>query len=59
MAEYFLLNVEKIEPLTCGYELRVPKQKDFAGLYLPKWSNEERKTGRRPGAEGGQGAMDV
>lgn len=33
MAEYFLTNVEKIEPLTCGYELRVLEQEDFAVLF--------------------------
>lgn len=39
MAEYFLPDVTKLQPQPCGYELRVLHQPDFAGLYLPEWSN--------------------
>ncbi len=39
MAEYFLPNVEKMERLSCGYELRVLGQEDFSCLYLPEWGN--------------------
>lgn len=39
MAEYFLPNVEKVERLSCGYELRVLGQEDFSCLYLPEWGN--------------------
>lgn len=46
MAEYFLPDMQKIQPLSCNYEMRVLEQKDFADLYLPQWSNalcEKRK----------------
>lgn len=46
MAEYQLPDPEKVRPLPCAYALRVLEQKDFAGLYLPQWSNalcEDRK----------------
>ena len=46
MAEYFLPEVEALRELPCDYELRILHQKDFAGLYLPQWSNalcEKRK----------------
>lgn len=39
MAEYFLPDVDRLRPLECAYELRVLHQEDFAGLYLPEWSN--------------------
>lgn len=39
MAEYFLPDVELVKPLSCEYELRLLTQQDFAGLYLPEWSN--------------------
>ena len=39
MAEYFLPDVNQLKPLDCPYELRVLKQQDFDGLYLPEWSN--------------------
>lgn len=39
MAEYFLPDVEKVRALTCTYEMRRLQQADFAGLYLPQWSN--------------------
>ena len=45
-AEYFLPDVRRLRPLPCGYETRVLTQPDFAGLYLPEWSNalcEKRK----------------
>ena len=40
-AEYFLPDVEAVfahEP-TCPYELRILGPHDFAGLYIPEWSN--------------------
>lgn len=46
MAEYFLPDMNKLTRLSCDYELKVLKQKDFSALYLPEWSNalcEERK----------------
>ena len=46
MAEYFLPDVNALRALDCPYELRVLTQEDFAGLYLPEWSNalcEKRK----------------
>ena len=46
MAEYYLPDVTKLRALTCGYELRLLEQSDFAGLYLPQWGNalcEDRK----------------
>lgn len=46
MAEYFLPDVTKLQQQPCDYELRVLHQPDFAGLYLPEWSNalcEKRK----------------
>ena len=39
MAEYFLPDMEKLQPLCCNYELRLLNPKDFAELYLPQWSN--------------------
>lgn len=46
MAEYFLPRVELVQPLLCGYELRVLHPNDFADLYTEQWSNalcEKRK----------------
>lgn len=46
MAEYFLPDMDRLQPLECKYELRVLHQKDFAPLYTPEWSNalcEDRK----------------
>ena len=46
MAEYFLPDVDVLRPLDCEYELRILTGEDFAGLYLPEWSNalcKERK----------------
>ena len=46
MAEYYLPDVSRIPNLTCDFETRILKQKDFEDLYLPSWSNalcKERK----------------
>ena len=46
MSEYFLPDVDALRPSECGYETRILEQKDFAELYIPKWSNalcEKRK----------------
>lgn len=46
MAEYFLPDVNKLERLSCDYELKVLTSSDFEQLYLPEWSNalcEKRK----------------
>lgn len=46
MAEYFLPDVDKLKEMPCAYEMRLLKSTDFAGLYLPEWSNalsEKRK----------------
>lgn len=39
MAEYFLPDMTKLKKLPCGYELRILRQPDFAGLYTDEWSN--------------------
>lgn len=39
MAEYYLPDVEKINALSCGYELKILGQPDFADLYQPEWGN--------------------
>ena len=39
MAEYFLPDLTRLEPLSCGYELRILEKEDFRNLYLPQWSN--------------------
>lgn len=39
MAEYFLPDMDALGELQCGYRLRVMGPEDFAGLYLPQWSN--------------------
>lgn len=39
MAEYFLPDVTKLEPLPCEYDLKVLYQEDFQDLYLEEWSN--------------------
>jgi GNAT superfamily N-acetyltransferase len=38
-AEYWLPDVSQLSALPCPYPLRVLTQQDFAGLYLPEWSN--------------------
>jgi len=46
MAEYFLPRTELLRRQESPYELRVMEQEDFAGLYVPEWSNalcEKRK----------------
>ncbi len=46
MAEYFLPDLNRLEALSCGYEMRILHQADFAGLYTKEWSNalcEKRK----------------
>lgn len=39
MAEYFLPDLSLLQEQPCDYTLRVLRQPDFAGLYLPQWSN--------------------
>ncbi len=39
MAEYWLPNMKEIKPLSCDFELRFLCRDEFAGLYLPEWSN--------------------
>lgn len=39
MAEYYLLDVNRIPDLPCRCETRVLGQEDFEELYLPQWSN--------------------
>mgnify|MGYP001186072126 FL=1 len=39
LAEYYLPDVTKLQPLACDYELRVLHPSDFIGLYKPEWSN--------------------
>ena len=38
-AEYWLPDLGALKPLDCAYDMRILTQKDFAGLYLPEWSN--------------------
>ena len=38
-AQYWLPDVEILQPLPCKYELRVLEQQDFADLYLPQWGH--------------------
>lgn len=39
MAEYFLPDVARVEPLPCPLELRLLGPAQFSGLYLPQWGN--------------------
>ena len=39
MAEYFLPDLRRLAPLGCPYPMRTLEKADFAGLYLPEWSN--------------------
>ena len=39
MAEYFLPDTDILKPLPCAYEGRLLTPSDFAGYYLPQWSN--------------------
>lgn len=39
MAEYFLPDADIVKPLPCAYEVRLLTPSDFAGYYLPQWSN--------------------
>lgn len=39
MAEYFLPDVNALQPLSCPYELRILHQPDFAELYTPEWNH--------------------
>lgn len=39
MAEYFLPDMDVISPIGCKYETRVMQPDNFAGCYLPEWSN--------------------
>ena len=46
MAEYFLPDIQVLQPLDCNYELRILTQKDFIDLYTKEWNsalNEDRK----------------
>ncbi|HCT91203.1 MAG TPA: GNAT family N-acetyltransferase [Lachnospiraceae bacterium] len=48
MAEYFLPDIEQVYRVdaACSYEMRIMGPDDFAGLYIPAWSNalcEDRK----------------
>lgn len=46
MAEYFLPDMDSLQPLSCKYETKIMEPEDFAGYYLPEWSNalcEKRK----------------
>ena len=38
-SEYWLPDMNALQPLPCAFETRLLTQKDFAGLYLPEWSN--------------------
>ncbi len=39
MAEYYLPDIEKIQPLPCNYKLKILHQEDFNNLYTEQWSN--------------------
>ena len=38
-AEYWLPDLRILKPLPCDYQTRILTQPEFAGLYLPEWSN--------------------
>ena len=38
-AEYWLPDIDILQPLSCHYKTRVLEPASFAGLYLPEWSN--------------------
>ena len=47
MAEYFLPDMGALRPLDCAYEVKLLHPENFAGYYLPEWSNalcEKRKS---------------
>lgn len=39
MAEYFLPEMKRLQPLDCAYELRLLTPEQFADYYLPEWEN--------------------
>lgn len=39
MAEYYLPDIDKLHQISCDYQLRILRQRDFENLYLPQWSN--------------------
>ncbi len=39
MAEYWLPDATKLRRLPCRYRTKILTKEDFAGLYLPEWSN--------------------
>ena len=39
MAEYFLPDVNCLQPLDCNYEIKFMEKGQFDHLYLPQWSN--------------------
>ena len=39
MAEYFLPDIKKLRSRRCRYTVRRLAKEEFAGLYLPEWSN--------------------
>lgn len=39
MAEYYLPDAEKLQVLSCGYEMKILEKGDFENLYKPEWSN--------------------
>ena len=39
MAEYFLPDIQALQPLDCNYELRILIPKDFKDLYKEEWNN--------------------
>ena len=39
MAEYFLPDINLLQPLDCSYELRILTPPDFVDLYRSEWSN--------------------
>lgn len=39
MAECFLPDVQLLQPMPCGYALKMLHPEDFTDLYLPQWSN--------------------
>lgn len=39
MAEYFLPELDRLQPLPCRYRMRLMGPEDFRALYLPEWGN--------------------
>ena len=39
MAEYYLPDLNRLEKLPCGYDIRILEKDELGSLYLPEWPN--------------------